>query len=63
MSRKFQADSRMNVVNDRANATVVRVYELTSRANVDRAYRAALWRDDSAALGAEPDVGYLPGIP
>jgi type VI secretion system protein VasD len=48
-----QADSRMNVVNDRANAAVVRVYELTSRANFDRASRAALWRDDSAALGGE----------
>ena len=48
-----QADSRMNVVNDRANAAVIRVYELTSRANFDRASRAALWRDDSAALGGE----------
>ena len=48
-----QGDSRMNVVNDRANAAVVRVYELTSRANFDRASRAALWRDDSAALGGE----------
>jgi type VI secretion system VasD/TssJ family lipoprotein len=48
-----QADSRMNFVNDRPNAAVVRVYELTSRANFDRASRAALWRDDSAALGGE----------
>jgi type VI secretion system VasD/TssJ family lipoprotein len=46
-------DSRMNVVNDRPNAAVVRVYELTSRANFDRASRAALWRDDAAALGDE----------
>jgi type VI secretion system VasD/TssJ family lipoprotein len=43
----------MNFVNDRPNAAVVRVYELTSRANFDRASRAALWRDDSAALGGE----------
>jgi len=48
-----QADSRMNVVNDRANAAVIRVSELASRANFDRASRAALWRDDSAALGGE----------
>ncbi len=48
-----QGDSRMNFVNDRPNAAVVRVYELTSRANFDRASRAALWRDDSAALGGE----------
>ena len=48
-----QADSRMNFVNDRPNAAVVRVYELTSRANFDRASRAALWRDDSSALGGE----------
>jgi type VI secretion system VasD/TssJ family lipoprotein len=44
---------RMNIVNDRPNAAVVRVYELTSRANFDRASRAALWRDDAAALGDE----------
>ena len=43
----------MNIVNDRPNAAAVRVYELTSRANFDRASRAALWRDDSAALGGE----------
>jgi type VI secretion system VasD/TssJ family lipoprotein len=48
-----QGDSRMNFVNDRPNAAVVRIYELTSRANFDRASRAALWRDDSAALGGE----------
>src|SRR4029450_7005286 len=65
-----QGDSRMNFVNDRPNAAVVRVYQLTSRADFDRpsrapgpeppsranfarASRAALWRDDSAALGGE----------
>jgi type VI secretion system VasD/TssJ family lipoprotein len=48
-----EGDSRMNIVNDRPNAAVVRVYELTARANFDRASRAALWRDDAAALGDE----------
>jgi hypothetical protein len=43
----------MSVVNDRPNAAVIRVYELTSRANFDRASRAALWHDNSAALGGE----------
>ena len=46
-------DAQMNYVNERPNAAVVRVYQLTSRANFDRATRATLWRDDSAALGAE----------
>ena len=43
----------MNAVDKRPNAAVVRVYQLTSRANFDRASRAALWRDDTAALGNE----------
>ena len=50
---RVQGDARMNYVNERPNAAVVRIYQLTSRANFDRASRAALWRDDSSALGAE----------
>src|SRR5215207_8986703 len=50
---RVQGDTQMNYVNERPNAAVVRIYQLTSRANFDRASRAALWRDDSAALGAE----------
>ena len=50
---QVQGDARMNFVNERPNAAVVRVYQLTARANFDRASRAALWRDDSSALGGE----------
>ena len=50
---RVQGDSLMNFVNERPNAAVVRVYQLTSRANFDRASRAAIWRDDTTALGAE----------
>lgn len=50
---RVQGDSLMNFVNERPNAAVVRVYQLTSRANFDRASRAAIWRDDTAALGEE----------
>jgi type VI secretion system VasD/TssJ family lipoprotein len=50
---RMHGDSGMNAVDKRPNAAVVRVYQLTSRANFDRASRAALWRDDTAALGNE----------
>ena len=50
---RVQGDARMNFVNDRPNAAVVRIYKHASRANFDRASRAALWQDDSAALGGE----------
>lgn len=50
---RMQGEAGMNAVDKRPNAAVVRVYQLTSRANFDRASRAALWRDDTAALGNE----------
>ena len=50
---RVQADTRMNVVNDRPNAAAVRIYQLRSRTNFDRASRATLWRDDTGALGTE----------
>jgi type VI secretion system VasD/TssJ family lipoprotein len=50
---RMHGEAGMNAVDKRPNAAVVRVYQLTSRANFDRASRAALWRDDTAALGNE----------
>ena len=49
---RVHGDARMNFVNERPNAAVIRIYQLASRANFDRASRAALWQNDSAALGA-----------
>lgn len=38
---------------NRRNSVVVRIYQLSSRANFDRADTATFWKDDAAVLGAE----------
>lgn len=50
---QLTGDARQNLENDRPNAVVVRIYQLSGRGNFDRAPLSALWNDDARVLGDE----------
>ncbi|MEO6527583.1 MAG: type VI secretion system lipoprotein TssJ [Gemmatimonadaceae bacterium] len=58
-------EARQNLANDRGNAVVIRVYQLSDREKFDRTSLVALWRDETGTLGSaligKQELTLLPG--